>query len=111
MKHSKEIKRALKIEGIASKNYTWSNPNAQVDMVIDRDDNWVNLCEMKFHNDEFTIDANYTKKLETKKKEYKTHKAGKKGIYITMVTTHGIKPNKYSTAIVDHDLRMNCLFE
>ena len=110
LKHSTEIKRALKIEGIASENYTWSNPKAQVDMVIDRDDNWVNLCEMKFYNDEFTIDGNYLKKLETKKKEYKTDKAGRKGIYITMVTTHGIKSNRYSTAIVDHDLKMNCLF-
>lgn len=110
LKHSTEIKRALKIEGIASENYTWSNLKAQVDMVIDRDDNWVNLCEMKFYNDEFTIDGNYLKRLETKKKEYKTDKAGRKGIYITMVTTHGVKSNRYSTAIVDHDLKMNCLF-
>ncbi len=110
LKHSTEIKRALKIEGIASKNYTWSNPKAQVDMVIDRDDNWVNLCEMKFYNDEYTIDAAYLKRLETKKREYKTDKAGRKGLYITMVTTHGVKSNKYSTAVVDHDLTIDCLF-
>jgi len=110
MKHSTEIKRALKIEGIASTNYTWSNHKAQVDMVIDRNDNWVNLCEMKFYNDYFTIDAGYLKKLETKKREFKTDKAERKGIYITMLTTHGVKPNKYSTAIIDHDLTMECLF-
>lgn len=69
LKHSTEIKRALKIEGIASKNYAWSNANTQVDLVIDRDDNWVNLCEIKFHNDEFTIDEGYLKRLETKKRE------------------------------------------
>jgi len=110
LKHSTEIKRALKIEGIASKNYTWSNPKAQVDMVIDRDDNWVNLCEMKFYNDEYTVDATYMKNLETKKREFKVDKAGRKGIYITMVTTHGVKSNKYSTAVVDHDLNIDCLF-
>ncbi len=110
LKHSTEIKRALKIEGVASENFTWNNPKAQVDMVIDRDDNWVNLCEMKFYNDEFTIDANYLKRLETKKREYKTDKSGRKGIYITMMTTHGVKSNKYSKAIVDHDLKINCLF-
>lgn len=110
LKHSVEIKRALKIEGIASENYTWSNSKAQVDMVIDRGDNWVNLCEMKFYNDDFTIDAGYLKKLETKKREFKTDKSGRKGIYITMLTTHGLKPNKYSTAIVDHDLTMKSLF-
>ncbi len=111
LKHNTEIKRALKIEGIASKNYAWSNSKAQVDMVIDRDDNWINLCEMKFHNDEFTLDSAYLKKLETKKREYRTDKAGRKGIYITMVTTRGVKSNKYSIAIVDHDLTIKCLFE
>ncbi|NOQ74542.1 MAG: ATPase [Crocinitomix sp.] len=93
-----------------SQNYTWSNPKAQVDMVIDRDDNWVNLCEMKFYNDECTIDENYLKRLETKKREYRTDKAGRKGIYLTMVTTHGVKSNKYSSAIVDHNLKIDCLF-
>lgn len=111
LKHSTEIKRALKIEGIASKNYSWSNSKAQVDMVIDRDDNWVNLCEMKFYNDEYTIDASYLKTLETKKREFKSNKAGRKGLYITMVTTHGIKSNKYSTAVVDHNLTIDCLFK
>ena len=110
LKHSTEIKRALKIEGISSKNYTWSNPKAQVDMVIDRDDNWVNLCEMKFYNDEYTVDAAYMRRLEIKKQEFKADKAGRKGIYTTMVTTHGIKSNKYSTAIVDHDLTIDSLF-
>ncbi|PHR34970.1 MAG: ATPase [Fluviicola sp.] len=111
LKHSTEIKRALKIEGIASKNYTWSNPKAQVDLVIDRDDNWVNLCEMKFYNDEFVIDAGYLKRLETKKREFKAEKGGRKGVFLTMMTTHGVKSNKYSSAIVDHDLKVGCLFE
>ena len=110
LKHSKQIKRALKIEGIASKNYSWDNPRAQVDLVIDRDDNWVNLCEMKFYNEEFALDAGYMKRLETKKREYKADKGGRKGIFLTMMTTHGIRKNKYSTAIVDHDLRIDCLF-
>ncbi len=110
LKHSKEIKRALKIEGIASENYTWSNPKAQVDLVIDRDDNWVNLCEMKFYNDEFVIDGNYLKRLETKKREFRTDKGGRKGVFLTMVTTHGVKSNKYSSAVVDHDFRVDCLF-
>ena len=111
MKHTSEIKKALKIEGVSSKNYTWSNSNAQVDMVIDRDDNWINLCEMKFSNDVFTIDASYLKRLQTKKRAFKKDKAKRKGIYTTMLTTNGVRPNKYSTAIVDHDLTIACLFE
>lgn len=111
LKHITEIKRALKIEGIASNNYTWCNNKAQVALVIERDDSWINLCEIKFYNDEFNIDAGYLNKLETKKREFKTDKAGRKGIYTTMMTTHGVKSNKYSIAIVDNDLTIQCLFE
>lgn len=110
LKHITEIKRALKIEGIASENYTWSNNNAQVDLVIDRADNWMNLIEMKFFNDEYTIDADYLMKLERKKKEFRDDKAKRKALFLTMLTTHGVKQNKYSTAIVDHDLTIECLF-
>ena len=110
LKHSTEIKRALKVEGIASENYTWSNSNAQVDLVIDRADNWINLCELKFYNDTFTIDASYMKRLEKKKRAFREDKAKRKGLYLTMLTTHGVKSNKYSSAIVDHDLTMDCLF-
>ncbi|MEM7037816.1 MAG: ATPase, partial [Bacteroidota bacterium] len=111
MKHVAEMKRALKIEGVSSKNYTWRNSKAQVDMVIDRDDHWINLCEMKFSSDVFAIDGDYLKQLETKKREFKKDKAGRKGIFMTMMTTHGIKSNQYSTAIVDHDLTIACLFK
>jgi hypothetical protein len=110
LKHITEIKRALKIEGIASENYTWSNNNAQVDLVIDRADNWMNLIEMKFFNDEYTIDSDYLIKLERKKKEFRDDKAKRKALFLTMLTTHGVKQNKYSTAIVDHDLTIECLF-
>lgn len=111
LKHVTELKRALKIEGISSKNFAWSNANAQVDLVIDRDDSWVNLCELKFHNEIFTIDANYYHNLQRKKSEYKNDKAPRKGIFLTLLTTHGVKENKYSSAIVDHNLKIDCLFE
>jgi hypothetical protein len=66
---------------------------------------------MKFYNDEFIMDEACMKMLETKKAEFKVNKAGRKGVYITMMTTHGVKSNKYSTAIVDHNLTIKCLFE
>lgn len=111
LKHSKEIKRALKIEGIVSKNYAWSNAKAKIDLVIDRDDNWVNLCEMKFYNEPFTIDAAYMKKLKTKQSEFKAAKGGKKGLFTTMITTYGLTENKYKTATVDKALTIEALFE
>lgn len=111
LKHSKEIKRALNCDQISSKNYSWYNSKAQVDLVIDRDDDTVNLCEIKFYNDEFLIDATYLKKLRNKENQYRTSTKSKKGIYTTTITTWGLKPNQYSQAIVTNSLTMSCLFK
>jgi uncharacterized protein len=110
LKHITEIKRALKIEGISSENYSWSNENAQIDLVIDRADNWVNICEIKFHSSEFAIDAAYLQKLESKIAEFKKDKLKRKNTNLTLITSHGIKNNKYSTAIVDNNITSDSLF-
>lgn len=111
LKHYKEVKKALKCDQIESKNYSWHNPNAQVDLVIDRDDDVVNLCEIKFYNDEFSLDDSYMKRLRKKENQYKGSTNTKKGINTVMITTWGLKSNKYSTAVVTSSLTMNCLFE
>jgi hypothetical protein len=110
LKHANEIKRVLKIEGVVSKNYAWHNEKAQIDLVIDRDDKWINLIEAKFYNEAYEMDESYYKKLEAKKAEFKKYKAGKKGVFISMITTQGVEENKYSTAILDHNLTTDCLF-
>jgi hypothetical protein len=111
LKHRSEIKKALKCDQIRSNNYSWYNPNAQVDLVIDRDDATVNLCEMKFYNDEFNMDETYLKRLRKKETEFKTSTQTKKGIRTAMITTWGVKENKYSQAILVDNITMDCLFE
>jgi hypothetical protein len=110
LKHFSEIKKALKCDQIESKNYSWQNSKAQVDLVIDRNDDVVNLCEIKFYNDEFTIDANYLKALRNKENQFRASTKTKKGVYTVMMTTWGVKQNQYSSAIVSNDLTMTCLF-
>ncbi len=111
LKHSEEIKKALKCDQIQSKNYSWSNSQAQIDLVIDRADDVVNLCEIKFYNDEFSIDAEYLKKLRKKESQFRSATATKKSIYTVMVSTWGLNPNQYSKAIISNSLNMTCLFE
>lgn len=111
LKHYREVKRALKCNQIESKNYSWHNSKAQVDLVIDRDDDVVNLCEIKFYNDEFTLDATYLQRLRNKENQFRASTKTKKGIYTVMITTWGVKLNQYSQAIVTNSLTMNCLFE
>ena len=111
LKHYKEVKKALRCDQIESKNYCWHNPKAQVDLVIDRDDDVVNLCEIKFYNDEFSLDATYLQRLRNKENQFRASTKTKKGIYTVMITTWGVKSNQYSQAIVTTSLTMKCLFE
>lgn len=111
LKHVEELKNELEIGNIDSQNYTWDNPRAQIDLVIDRADNWVNICEMKFYNGPFTIDRAYMKRLENKKVEFSKDKGENKTPVLTMVTTYGVTNNRYYKEIVDKNLTTECLFQ
>jgi hypothetical protein len=66
LKHIQQIKKALRIDAIYTTSSSWFNENAQVDMLIDRSDNVMHLCEMKFCNSEFSIDKLYYLNLKHK---------------------------------------------
>lgn len=109
-KHFDSIKRGLKCDQIDSSYYSWSNENAQIDLVIDRNDNIVNLCEIKFYNDVFTIDSGYAAKLRNKETQFQTDTRTKKGISTVMLTTWGIT-GTHRIGLVTKSLTMECLFE
>jgi hypothetical protein len=67
LKHIEPLKKALKCDQIASINYHWNNQHAQIDLVIDRNDGVITLCELKFYNEELSLDANSLKQLRNKK--------------------------------------------
>jgi len=110
LKHINQIKQALKIDAIYSTNSSWFNKNAQIDLLIDRDDNVINLCEMKFYNGAFTIDKKYYLNMKNKISELQQETKTKKNIFITMITSYGINENAYSQELVQSSIEMDCLF-
>jgi predicted AAA+ superfamily ATPase len=108
-KHIESIKKELRCDQINSENYSWSSKTAQVDLVIDRDDNMVNLCEIKFYNSTFSVDANYANSLRKKETQFKQETGTKKGINTIMLTTWGIQ-GKEATGLVTKSLTQECLF-
>ena len=111
LKHVSEIKKALKIEGIHSTNSSWSTEGAQVDLVIKRADNWINLCEMKFYNTPFTIGKNEFKDLKNKVSKFKEDTSTKDAVVVTMITTYGVVENENFHEIVENSFDMKILFE
>jgi len=118
MKHVQKIKNALGIGMVETFHGPWYYPapkgssgsGAQIDLLIDRKDASINLCEMKFSESEFTIDADYAKKLRQKMDVLKNVTKTKKNIFITMITTFGITNNSHSNDVVSNSLTIDCLF-
>ena len=113
--HISQIKKALGIQGILSKEVAWkggtAEKSAQIDLLIDRRDQVINLCEAKFSLDKFTIDKDYADKLRTKISTFKEASKTRKAVFLTMITTYGLEKNKHATALVQNEVIMDDLFK
>lgn len=113
--HIPQIKKGLKIEGVACIIAPWlkadKKEGAQIDMVIDRADRIVNVCEIKFVNSDFTINKEYAKKLRNKTTLFSQIPVNKrKNIFLTMITTFGTTNNEYHKELVQSDIVLEDLF-
>ena len=112
--HILPIKKALGISGIQSQHHSWrggvEEKKAQIDLLIDRRDQVINLCECKFSLDTFTIDKSYSEQLRSKITTFKTATKTKKSVYLTMITTYGVDKNKYANLLVQNEIVMDDLF-
>jgi len=101
-RHIRQIKQALGILGVTSQQSAWSlrgNDNkegTQIDMLIDRKDNVVNMCEMKFYNEDFSVSKSYHEVLVHRQNILSEHLPKRKVIHSTLVTTYGLEYNEYS---------------
>lgn len=119
LKHVEQIKKRLGIDGIESMDSAWrfvpgkgqKEKGAQIDLLIDRKDRCINLCEMKFYTGEFTIDKTYADELAKKSEVFAGKTKTKKTLFLTMITTYGIKENNYSASLVQKSLTMDALFD
>ncbi len=100
MGHLKQIKQKLGIAGVLTQTASWRSrtveKGAQIDLLIDRKDGVINLCEMKYANTEFAIDKKYDENLRNKKAAFQSESKTRKTIHLTMITTYGVKRNEYS---------------
>lgn len=112
--HLQQIKIALGISGIHSSASSWvgrtEKSKAQIDLLIDRRDQVINLCEMKFSISPFTIDKAYSDELRKKIGLFREGTGTRKAIYLTMITTYGITQNQYAGSLVQNNLTMDALF-
>lgn len=111
LKHDKQILAGLGISGIEANSSSWRNKNAQIDLLIDRSDRTINLCELKFSEDVFTISKSYANNIRKKKREFLSELKERKNVFVIFVTTFGVKTNDHSLEVMDDQVTMDCLFE
>lgn len=114
--HIDKIKDALKVGGVLSQEASLTvkgkdgDKGTQIDLVIIRKDNVVNLCEMKFTTQPYVIDKDYHEVLLRRIEILRNYlKDNNKSIHLTFITSKGVKPNMYS-GIIQNEVTLDDLF-
>ena len=100
--HIRQIKHRIGISAVLTEESVWSvrgnedEDGAQVDLVIDRKDHVIDLCEIKYSESEYLIDKGYDMTLRSRRESFREHTKTKKTVQIIFISTYGLKQNKYS---------------
>lgn len=113
--HIPQIKRALGISGISSTQSAWTKTGGddcgtQIDLIISRRDNIVNMCEIKFYGGEFAVDRKYDIVLRNRQSLLEEKLPKRSSIHKTLITTYGLKDNEYRWSF-DNVISMDALFD
>lgn len=119
-KHVFQIKKALGISGISSNEAVWRrvakgdkkiDKGCQIDLLIDRGDHCISVCEMKYSENPFVISKAYAEELKGKIAIFKQSTETKKTVFLTLVTVFGVEPNAYRGQLVSNEVMLKDLFQ
>lgn len=115
-KHIEQVIKALNIK-TAESTSTWrlmthekGENGTQIDMLIERSDDAINICEIKYTDQPFAIDKSYAINLERKIATFKKSTGTQKQIFLSFISANGIKPTVYSEDMVTGIVTLNDLF-
>ena len=115
--HLRQIKAAIGISGVLVHAYSWRHDaddtypwGVQIDLLLERADRVVNVCEFKFAKDKYAISAEYEKALNRKCETFMAVTGAKNAVHLTMVTTQGVAHNRHS-GIVQSEVTLDDLFK
>jgi uncharacterized protein len=115
-RHLPQIKNKLSIAGIYSEVSTHyynigKQGGLQVDLLINRKDNTINYCEMKYYEDAFTFTKTFSDGVKEKMTRFKSISKTRKQLFLTMITNYPIKENEYSLELMQNNIVLEDLFE
>ena len=113
LQHIRTIKKALGVSGVYTEESSWidKNRSVQIDLLIDRRDHVINLCEVKFTQQPFVLTKPYKEELEKKMFAFKEETQTRKSVFPTLITTFGLKDGVHSLGFIQNVVTMDDLFE
>jgi AAA+ ATPase superfamily predicted ATPase len=117
-KHIEQIRLALGLDKISCEIGNWryvppkgsKEKGAQIDLLFDRDDNAITICEIKYSDDEFSIDKTYANNLINKLNVFENHFLTKKQIFLSMISTAGVKKNMWYEDLIQAQVYLKHFF-
>ena len=102
--HVRNIKRALEIGGVRTSEYAWRGANAcgktaQIDMLIDRNDGIIDICEMKYTREPYALTEGEWNRIAVRRQALRDSSATRKAIHVVMVTDLPLMRNAWSKEI------------
>jgi hypothetical protein len=117
LEHVAAIERALGISGVQVDPSPWrhkgsdeTGPGAEIDLLLDRADNVISVCEIKFTEEPFAIDKRYADELRNKLAVFRDQTGTRKALRLVMISARGLRRSKWSDALVDVTLTLEDLF-
>ena len=116
MTHIEKIKHSLGIDGIRTEHYSWretectSGQKAQIDLIIERADRMVNLCEVKYSDGPYLLGKTEYEKYQKRTALFRQQTACRNGVVPTFITTFGLQRNAYADHITAQ-VTLDDLFE
>ena len=103
LSHVGQIRKALGIAGVITHVESWrselSDPGVQIDLLINRNDQVVTLCEMKFSDTEYAITKKHAQEFRNKRNVFIEETGTKKAVHVTLITPIGVMRNSYYDAV------------
>jgi len=117
-KHLNQIREALNLPPTSIPN-SWrytptkelSSRGAQIDLLFDRNDNAITVCEIKHTEKPFVIDKTYSENLKRKLEVFQKITGTKKQLFLVIISASGIKENKYSEELISGVVTLDDLFK
>ncbi len=114
-KHLQQIKKSLGISGVFCEFYAFqargnkNNTGTQIDLIIDRNDGIINLCEIKFYDKKFSFNKATTQVIQNKIEVFIRETKTRKTIFPTLITSFGTDKNEYTTGFIQQEISLENL--